>query len=197
MTTQSLAPLAYSCVGILWAAFGILWLIAAAFSKKSVQVQTGGSRLLQSSLLICGVAIMFNWHGWISNGWMLTRLIPNAPPALIGGPLLVLAGMGFCVWARVILGTNWSSAVTIKQDHQLILRGPYQVVRHPIYTGLLMAFLGTAFTYGITRCFVAVPICGLALWLKSQTEEQFMVQQFGAQYIGYRQHVRALIPFVL
>ena len=100
-------------------------------------------------------------------------------------------------WARFILGKNWSATVTIKQDHQLIVRGPYQIVRHPIYTGLLAGLFGTALIYGLMRCFVGVVVVGLGLWLKAQTEEQFMLQRFGAQYALYRQQVRALIPFVL
>ena len=111
--------------------------------------------------------------------------------------MLTVAGMLFSVWARLTLGRNWSGTVTIKQDHELIQRGPYRIVRHPIYTGMLLAMLGTAFIYGIARCFLGVPIVGLGFWLKVQIEEQFMVRQFGEQYVRYRQEVRALIPYIL
>jgi protein-S-isoprenylcysteine O-methyltransferase Ste14 len=62
---------------------------------------------------------------------------------------------------------------------------------------MLLAMLGTAFIYGVARCFLGVPIVGLGFWLKVQIEEQFMVQQFGEQYVRYRQEVRALIPYIL
>jgi len=136
-------------VSTFWLAFTILWVVAAFTSKRSVQVQSGGSRFLQAGLVL------------------------------------------------MTLGRNWSGLVTIKQDHELIQRGPYQLVRHPIYTGMLVGMLGTAFIYGIARCFVGVLAVGLAFWLTMQIEERFMLQQFGAQYADYRQHVRALIPFVL
>jgi protein-S-isoprenylcysteine O-methyltransferase Ste14 len=105
--------------------------------------------------------------------------------------------MLFCAWARAILRTNWSARVTIKENHELVRRGPYQIVRHPIYTGFLIGLLGTAFVYGFTGCFVGVLVIGFAFWVKSQTEEQFMMQQFGEQYLQYKQQVRALIPYIL
>jgi protein-S-isoprenylcysteine O-methyltransferase Ste14 len=71
------------------------------------------------------------------------------------------------------------------------------VVRHPIYTGLLFAVIGTALVYGHARCFVGVLLIALGWWLKLRIEEQFMLQQFGDQYARYRREVRALIPFVL
>jgi len=184
-------------VGTLWLAFSLLWVAAAFTSKRSVQVQSSGSRLLQAGLVVIGVMLIFNFNYVFVSGWLTARLVPESAPVVLSGAVLTVLGMLFSVWARLTLGRNWSGTVTIKQDHELIQRGPYRIVRHPIYTGILLAMLGTAFIFGITRCFVGVPIIGLAFWLKMQIEEQFMVQQFGAQYIDYRQHVRALVPFVL
>jgi len=99
------------------------------------------------------------------------------------------------VWARVFLGANWSATVTIKQDHEIIRSGPYALVRHPIYSGLLLGMLGTAIAIGEMRGLVGLVFLGW--WLKLQTEEQFLVEQFGTQYLKYRQETKALIPFVL
>jgi protein-S-isoprenylcysteine O-methyltransferase Ste14 len=184
-------------VSIFWLAFTILWVAAAFTSKRSVQVQSGGSRLLQAGLVVIGVALIFNFGNWLERGWLAVRVVPESTPVVVGGAILTVVGMFFSVWARLTLGRNWSGLVTIKQDHELIQRGPYNIVRHPIYTGMLVGMLGTAFIYGIARCFVGVPLVGLAFWLKMQIEERFMVQQFGARYVHYRQQVRALIPFVL
>jgi protein-S-isoprenylcysteine O-methyltransferase Ste14 len=184
-------------VSVFWLAFTILWVAAAFTSKRSVQVQSGGSRLLQAGLVVIGVALIFNFGNWLERGWLAVRVVPESTPVVVGGAILTVVGMLFSVWARLTLGRNWSGLVTIKQDHELIQRGPYHIVRHPIYTGMLVGMLGTAFIYGIARCFVGVPLVGLAFWLKMQIEERFMVQQFGAQYVHYRQQVRALIPFVL
>jgi protein-S-isoprenylcysteine O-methyltransferase Ste14 len=184
-------------VSTFWLVFTILWVAAAFTSKRTVRVQSGGSRLLQAGLVLIGVTLIFNLGNWLVSGWLAARVVPESTPVVFGGAILTVAGMLFSVWARLTLGRNWSGTVTIKQDHELIQRGPYRIVRHPIYTGMLLAMLGTAFIFGTARCFVGVPIVGLAFWLKVQIEEQFMVQQFGAQYANYRQQVRALIPFVL
>ena len=184
-------------IGYLWLAFIVIWWLAAAASKRSVQRQSGGSRLLQSFIVLIGLIFVFNLGQAIAHGWMVRRVIPRTEAWVLAGAALTVAGMLFSIWARAVLGRNWSGRVTIKQDHELILRGPYAFVRHPIYTGMLAALLGTALVYGETRCFAGLLICGFGLWLKSQTEEQFMIQQFGEQYAHYRQHVRALVPFVL
>jgi protein-S-isoprenylcysteine O-methyltransferase Ste14 len=184
-------------VATFWLVFTVGWVIAAVTSKRTVKVQSGGSRLLQAGVMVIGLMLIFNSNRLLVGGWSTNRLVPETTPVILGGAILTVAGLLFSVWARLVLGKNWSGTVTIKQDHELIQRGPYQIVRHPIYTGMLIAFLGTAFIYGAARCFIGVLVVGLSFWLKMQTEEKFMLQQFGAQYAGYRQHVRALIPFVL
>jgi protein-S-isoprenylcysteine O-methyltransferase Ste14 len=106
-------------------------------------------------------------------------------------------GIVFAIWARrLTLGSNWSGAVTIKHDHKLVQSGPYRIVRHPIYTGLLIAFTGSALQYGYLRSFLGVLIAGFGFWLKSLIEEQFMAQRFGDQYLVYRQKFHALVPFI-
>ena len=96
-----------------------------------------------------------------------------------------------------MLGRNWSGIVTVKQDHELVRSGPYRWVRHPIYTGLLIAFVGTAISRGEWRGVLAVLIVFAALWRKLQLEERWMIETFGDAYLRYRAEVRALIPFVL
>jgi protein-S-isoprenylcysteine O-methyltransferase Ste14 len=192
-----MVPFIEHWIGALWAVFGILWILAAVTTKRAVQVQSTGSRLLQAVVVFIGLMLIFNFDRWFVTGWLTTRLTPESAAVVLAGVVLTVAGLLFSVWARFVLGRNWSGTVTIKQNHELIQRGPYQIVRHPIYTGILMALLGTAFVYGITRCFVGIPIVAVGFWLKLQIEEQFMLQQFGAQYADYRQQVRALIPFVL
>ena len=186
-------------ISMLWLVFTIVWLVAAFSSKRSMQRQSYGSRVVQGSLILVGMLFIFNFWDVFNNsrGWLTARLIPATPFWALLGAALAVAGVLFCFWARTILGRNWSGTVTIKQDHELILRGPYGFVRHPIYTGLLVGMLGTGIVFGYVRCFIGVLICGFALWLKLQIEERFMVQQFGDQYTHYRQRVRALVPFVL
>jgi protein-S-isoprenylcysteine O-methyltransferase Ste14 len=110
---------------------------------------------------------------------------------------MVAAGLAFSVWARVYLGRNWSASVTVKQDHELVQSGPYRLVRHPIYTGLLLALLGTAVARGDAQGFVAVAIAVAAIWRKLRLEERWMQETFGETYAHYRAHVPALIPHLL
>jgi protein-S-isoprenylcysteine O-methyltransferase len=110
---------------------------------------------------------------------------------------LTILGSAFAIWARSALGGNWSAAVTVKKNHSLVQRGPYQVVRHPIYSGCLLAMLGTAIVFGEVGCFVAVVLALVAWWLKSRVEEEFMTQQFGDDYRSYQRSVKRLVPFLL
>jgi protein-S-isoprenylcysteine O-methyltransferase len=109
---------------------------------------------------------------------------------------LTVAGVGIAVLSRVFLGRNWSGTVTVKVDHQLIRRGPYAMVRHPIYSGLALALLGTAVYYARVGCFGGVALAVFGWRLKSFTEEAFMERQFGAEYTEYKRQVKALIPLV-
>ena len=197
MVPLAVVPFIEHGIGYAWLALFILWVAAGVLSKRSVQVQSSTSRLFHIGLSFIGFMLIFNFNNWFVSGWLTTRIIPREPPYVLGGSILTVAGIFFSLWARAVLGTNWSATVTIKEDHTLIRRGPYQVVRHPIYTGFLLGLLGTSFVYGFARCFIGILVVGLAFWLKSQTEEQFMVQQFGQQYLDYRRQVRALIPYVL
>ena len=180
-----------------WVAFGILWLIAALTSKRSIRVQSSGSRLFQSCLLILGIMLMSNFRNWITNGWLTIRLMPVTLPVFAGGAALTLAGLLFCVWARVVLGTNWSGTVAVKVGHELVNRGPYRWVRHPIYTGALIALLGSGLAAGQVRGLLAFLIALLALWFKSQAEERWMLGEFGERYVAYRRTTWALLPFIL
>jgi len=193
----SVVPFVEHWLGYVWLAPFIIWVLAGLLSKRTAQAQTGSSRLFQAGITFIGIMLIFNFNNWFVSGWLTTRIIPHEPAYVLGGAILTIAGILFSLWARAILGANWSATVTIKENHTLIRRGPYQIVRHPIYTGFLLGLLGTSFVYGFARCFVGILVVGLGFWLKSQTEEQFMVQQFGQQYLDYRQQVRALIPYVL
>jgi protein-S-isoprenylcysteine O-methyltransferase len=105
-------------------------------------------------------------------------------------------GAVLAIWARFSLGGNWSATVTIKAGHTLVRRGPYALVRHPIYSGLLLALLGTVLLFNQVRCLLALALIVLMLASKIRMEERFMAEQFGAEYVAYKQRVKALIPFV-
>jgi protein-S-isoprenylcysteine O-methyltransferase Ste14 len=179
----------------MWIAILAFWLLAAAASRQSVRTQSQTSRVGQGLLTASGFIMMFNRQ--VHLGLLDRRVIPDSDMRAYAGVALTAIGMGFMIWSRVSLGRNWSATVTIKEGHELIHRGPYALVRHPIYSGALLAQLGTAIYYGELRGFVAVLLTFSGWWLKTRTEETFLVEQFGPQYRHYRKHVKALIPYVL
>jgi protein-S-isoprenylcysteine O-methyltransferase len=132
----------------------------------------------------------------LSVGFLGWRFVRESSFIEYAGFAITVAGALLAVWARVYIGRNWSSNVTIKQNHELIQGGPYALVRHPIYSGLLLATLGTAITIGEVRGLIALPLSFAGWQMKSMVEERFMREQFGRQYVDYERRVRALIPFV-
>jgi protein-S-isoprenylcysteine O-methyltransferase Ste14 len=143
--------------------------------------------------------------------WMAILLISfPIPPSLLewklctqneftfwSGTLVTVAGLLFSVWARQHLAGNWSQSVTIKENHELITSGPYRLARHPIYTGLLTGFLGTAIVVAELRAMLALALVTLALCMKLRLEEKWMRDEFGEKYVEYARRVAALIPGVL
>lgn len=185
----------YRYVEWIWIAVGIVWLIAALASKPTARREATSSRLLHIAIMAAVYALPF--CGYLRVGPLAWRFVPDSPIFAWTGLTLTAAGCAFAVWARILLGGNWSSSVTVKQDHQLIRGGPYAIVRHPIYSGLLLGLLGTALALGELRGILAL-VLALAGWhVKSRKEESFMVAQFGAEYMEYERKVKALIPFVL
>jgi protein-S-isoprenylcysteine O-methyltransferase Ste14 len=178
-----------------WIAVGIVWLVGAARTKRTAQAQSFGSRLLHISLAAAAFALLFNPS--LAVGPLAWRFVPDSAAIAYTGLALTVAGIGVAIWARALLGRNWSAIVTIKQDHQMIQGGPYAVVRHPIYSGFLLALLGTALALGEVRGLVGWALAFLTWRIKSRLEEKFMEQRFGGEYAVYRRRVKALIPFVI
>jgi protein-S-isoprenylcysteine O-methyltransferase Ste14 len=112
------------------------------------------------------------------------------------GTGVTFIGLLFAVWARVFLGRNWSGIVTIKQGHRLITGGPYRLVRNPIYTGLLIAALGTALTAGSGDAFLGSLLLLLGFQIRIHREESMLRGEFGKEFDRYKAAIPALIPFL-
>jgi len=178
-----------------WIAFLLIWMIGATRTKRPTRIQSVRSQLLQRGLVAAGAILLF--ARGLGIGWLGVHLLPDSLALAYAGVVLTIAGIAFAVWARFAIGRNWSATVTIKQDHELIRSGPYALVRHPIYSGILLALLGTAIAVDELRGLIAIVLFVAGFWLKSRTEESFMLQQFGDQYRRYQRQVKALIPFVV
>ena len=163
----------------------------AAWSKRTARRESMLSRLTHSVPLV--IAIWLFAAARILRG----RFLPDGAGWWWLGAVLVAAGLAWTVYARAVLGRNWSAEVTFKQDHELIESGPYALVRHPIYTGLVVMALGTAINYGRVIGFVLfIGLCG-ALWWKARQEERIMASHFPGAYADYKARVHAIVPFVL
>lgn len=182
-------------IPLLWLLWALYWFVAARDVKTTRRSESAASRWAHMGpLLLAAVLFALPPRPW---PWLFARFVPATAAGFWSGVALVVAGLGFAVWARVVLGRNWSGIVTLKQDHELIRSGPYAIVRHPIYTGLLAAFAGSALALGEWRGLLALVIVCVALWRKLRLEERWLAEIFGDSYTRYRREVAALVPFLL
>ena len=183
----------------MWLAWLAYWTASALRTKATRRREPLWSRAAHIVPLAVGAWLIAAQHlpAELARGWLEQRLPFAGRAAYVTGVLMALAGFAVTVWARVHLGRNWSGTVTIKHGHELVRTGPYAVVRHPIYSGLLLAFIGSALGRGEWRGVLAVVIVFLALWRKLRLEERWMAETFGEAYEHYRRDVKALIPGLL
>ncbi|MCL5005518.1 MAG: isoprenylcysteine carboxylmethyltransferase family protein [Acidobacteria bacterium] len=185
-------PYVHLVVLSLWLVFVVVWVAGAFATKPTARRQSRGSRLRHRALGLLAVAVMFTKYFQ----WLARPFYPASSVVAYTGLVLTAAGIGFAVWARFSLGENWSGIVTVKQNHTLVRQGPYEIVRHPIYSGILLGLLGTALADREWRTLVAAGLLALMLVSKSRLEERFMTEEFGDEYREYQRRVKGLIPFV-
>jgi protein-S-isoprenylcysteine O-methyltransferase len=178
----------------IWIVFVMVWAVTALQASPAARRQSRLSRLRHSVFLAVSAALLF--RRMLAIGPLAWRFLPDTLSVAWVGVAIAVVGATIAIVARFFLGRNWSGTVTVKKGHELIRGGPYAIVRHPIYSGILLALLGTAVVIGEVRGLIAVAFAALGLRLKSLTEEQFMEQEFGSEYREYKQRVKALIPLV-
>ena len=175
-----------------WTIWALWWLAMAFFSKSTKRRESIGQRIEHLVPAMLGFALVF--RGGFGGTW-LARPVASANPLLLWlCVMMTILGLLFAVWARLILGSNWSGTVTIKTDHQLIRRGPYRWIRHPIYTGMLAALLATAMIQGRLGGMVGFAFVLLALYRKARREESFLSQEFGEGFSEHRQQTGMFLP---
>jgi len=175
-----------------WTIWAVWWLAMAFFSKSTKRRESAAQRIEHLVPAMLGFALVFR-QGF-GGGW-LARPILAANSVLLGLCVMVtILGLLFAVWARLILGSNWSGTVTIKTNHQLIRRGPYRWIRHPIYTGMLAALLATAVIQGLLSGMIGFAFVLSALYRKARREESFLSQEFGDGFLEHRQHTGMFLP---
>jgi protein-S-isoprenylcysteine O-methyltransferase Ste14 len=177
----------------MWLAWVLYWVISAITAKRTQRRESLVSRASHVLPLLFGVYLIV-WPQ-VRVPWLSEQMLPDVAIRYWLAVALVALGLGFTVWARVHLGKNWSGSVTQKEGHELIRSGPYAYVRHPIYTGLLIALLGSAVALGEPRGLLGLAIVLASFWRKLRIEEGFMRELFPGQYERYAAEVPALLPF--
>jgi len=167
------------------------WGIAAIPVKSAIRRAPLASHVIYTLPTLIAVWLLFMRPPY---EWLVTPVFPASAVVYAIGVALVAIGLAFTVWARICLGRNWSASVTVKHQHELIRHGAYAWVRHPIYTGILAAFLGTGVAVNQWRYLVAFVVILAALRFKWRLEEKCMQETFGDDYTSYRRKVPAIIP---
>ena len=182
-------------VRYVWEALGAVWLVGLPFTKRAKRLQSRTSRLFQLALFASALSLV--GFDWFRRGWLGTAFRPESDSYQVLGLVLTIVGCLFAIWARLMLGGNWSAQATLKDQHELIEKGPYSLARHPIYTGILLATAGTTLMFGEWRWVLGLIIIVFALISKMRQEEKLMVEAFPQAYPAYRLRVKALIPGLL
>jgi protein-S-isoprenylcysteine O-methyltransferase Ste14 len=178
----------------------VVWLgVWVALSRQVKPVRRRESLASRAAhvlpMVFAAFLLLYNGFGGFAGLGVLERpVLPRAAWMAYTGAAITVAGLGLAMWARLVLAGNWSGTVTLKHDHALIQHGPYAWTRHPIYTGLLLAMLGTAIAMDEPRGVLALIVITVAFLRKLRTEEAFMRAAFGGAYDAYAQRVGALVP---
>jgi protein-S-isoprenylcysteine O-methyltransferase Ste14 len=186
-----------SFIALCWGIFLVL-IIVWMFSAKRVAKRDprwAYSWIVLAALV--GAFLLFKRETHLSA--FLAEAIHQSSTLLAGicADTIVLAGLAIALWARRELGRNWSLNPSIQENHELIERGPYVYVRHPMYSGLLLMLLGTVIWYGSWVGGIYFSACLIGTWLKLREEERLLTAHFGMSYLKYKERVKALIPFIL
>jgi protein-S-isoprenylcysteine O-methyltransferase Ste14 len=188
LTAEHAFPIAGRC----WAAWAILWVVMAFFSKSNKRRESPGQRLQHVIPAMLGFLLLF--REGVGSPWFTRAIFPDDPVLMLVCVALTMLGLLFSGWARLALGSNWSGTVTIKANHQLIRRGPYRFIRHPIYTGMLTALLATAITQRLVSGVLGFAVVFFALYRKALREESFLSQEFGDAFAEHQRHTGMFLP---
>jgi protein-S-isoprenylcysteine O-methyltransferase Ste14 len=177
-----------------WVIWLLYWIISSAFQKRVAEKSSHANNIFQWLVMIIAIIFLVRYDLFSSFSIVIVR--QSLAVDIISVSLCVI-GLIIEIWARTVLAGNWSARVVLKKDHELIQEGPYSVIRHPIYTGFLVIFFGTALAAGRIGGLIGLVILFIGLWIKLKQEERLMIKHFGKKYIDYKKRTKALIPYIL
>jgi protein-S-isoprenylcysteine O-methyltransferase Ste14 len=175
-----------------WTLLMAVWLVMWFGAKRAKKRETFGERAGYLMLVLLGSWLLF-WTGPRSE-WLHTTVLPSDPTAWASGLAITALGVAIAIWARISLGANWSGTVTVKTDHELVQKGPYRWIRHPIYTGILVAMVGTAMIRGQVAGFVGMGMVLAGFYIKARREERFLSREFGASFEEHTKRTGMFLP---
>ena len=194
-SNESYMPSPYwEITSICWMVFWIYWSFGAPRRRPSKRKVVRTFTVLNTGLLYLGLILVL--LGRSVPGSLGLLFVPQATLIDVTGTVFAIIGVAFAIWSRQSLRNNWSGAVAITEGQQFIQSGPYAIVRHPIYAGMLLALLGTTLVASTVGSLLGFVLAIISLWQKASTEEQFLMVEFGEQYANYQRQVRFLIPFI-
>jgi protein-S-isoprenylcysteine O-methyltransferase Ste14 len=184
----------WALISVCWALFWIYWSFATPRRHPSKRKVTHTFTVPNTGLLY--LAFLLVLLGRSVPGSLGLFFVPQVMPIDVTGTVFAIIGVAFAIWSRQSLSNNWSGEVAITEGQQFMHSGPYAVVRHPIYAGMLLALLGTTLVSSTVGSLLGLVLAIISLWQKANIEEQFLIVEFGEQYANYRHEVKFLIPFI-
>jgi protein-S-isoprenylcysteine O-methyltransferase Ste14 len=176
----------------LWMLLMLVWLVMWFGAKRAKKREKFSERTGYLVLVLFGSWLLF--RGPLSLEWLNTRVLPYEPTIWAIGLAITALGVGVAIWARFSLGANWSGTVTLKADHQLVRKGPYRWIRHPIYTGILLAMVGTATIRGQLVGWIGIGFVLTGFYIKARREERFLSGEFGASFQEHAKRTGMFLP---
>jgi protein-S-isoprenylcysteine O-methyltransferase Ste14 len=180
-------------VVVCWVIFWLYWLVSAFGSKRSTRPQLRGFMGIRLGTFVL-VVVLFRFLN-VQNYSFQKRVATTNELVLAAGLIIFLLGLLLAIWARLSLGKNWGMPMTLKQDPELVTSGPYRYIRHPIYTGILLAMIGSAVASSIFWLTIFA-ISGVYFIYSAVMEEKLMMEQFPKVYPAYKTKTKMLVPFV-
>jgi protein-S-isoprenylcysteine O-methyltransferase Ste14 len=176
----------------LWQLLALVWLAMFFGMKRAKRLEGWGARAQHEFLVLAGFWMLFrNSSNW---GWLNYRLVPDLPQVWATGVAMTAVGVSIAIWARFSLGSNWSGMVTLKKDHELVSSGLYRWIRHPIYSGILLAMFGTAMIAGHLRGWLGLTLAFGAFYFKARREERFLREEFGPSFEDHANRTGMFLP---
>ncbi len=175
-----------------WIVFALYWLVASFSVKRAQKREPLGARLVHVLFMMAGFILFYSSDPRF--GPLNHRLIHALPWVTSLGTALTVAGIAFAIWARYHIGQYWSGSVTLREGHKLIRTGPYAHIRHPIYTGLLVALAGTVLVVGRYRALVALAMFLIGFVIKAKKEEALLTREFGPAFEEHKRLTGFFLP---